>query len=105
MSQMEKKAFLVVTSHAEVLIFLYYNSPGESIHTYIGIYKKELLLIYKFCVADFVPSCNVLIAFDMLILDTKEVNRINIGIDKVGAKFTLMFAFQEISCQTLAVLF
>lgn len=45
MSQMEKKAFLVVTS------FLYYNSPGESIHTYIGIYKKELLLIYKFCVA------------------------------------------------------
>lgn len=41
---------------------------------------------------------------DMLILDTKEVNRINIGIDKVGAKFTLMFAFQEISCQTLAVL-
>lgn len=55
--------------------------------------------------ADFVPSCNLLIAFDMLILDTKEVNRINIGIDKVGAKFTLMFAFQEISCQTLAVLF
>ena len=46
----------------------------------------------------------MLIAFDMLILDTKEVNRIIIGIDKVGAKFILMFAFQEISCQTLAVL-
>ena len=90
---------------SELLIFLYYNSPGESIHTYIGIYKRELLLIYKFCVADFVPSCNLLIAFDMLILDTKEVNRIIIiGIDKVGAKFTLMFAFQEISCQILAVL-
>lgn len=55
--------------------------------------------------ADFVQSCNLLIAFDMLILDTKEVNRINIGIDKVGAKFTLMFAFQEISCQTLAYYF
>lgn len=42
---------------------------------------------------------------DILILDTKEVNRIiGGGIDKVGAKFTLMFAFQEISCQTLAVL-
>ena len=82
-----------------MLIFLYYNSvAGES------LYKKELLLIYIFCVADFVPGCNVLIAFDMLILDTKEVNRIIIGIDKVGAKFTLMFAFQGISCQTLAVL-
>lgn len=41
---------------------------------------------------------------DMLILDTKEVNRTIIGIDKVGAKLSLMFAFQEISCQTLAVL-
>ena len=62
MSQMEKKAFLVVTSQ-RCWFFLYYNSPGESIHTYIGIYKKELLLIYKFCVADFVPSCNLLIAW------------------------------------------
>lgn len=61
MSQMEKKAFGCYKS--EVLIFLYYNSPGESIHTYIGIYKRELLLIYKFCVADFVPSCNLLIAW------------------------------------------
>ena len=71
---------------------------GESIQ------ERTIINIYIFCVADFVPSCNVLITFDMLILDTKELNRIIIGIDKVGAKFTLMFAFQEISCQTIAVL-
>lgn len=81
-----------------MLIFFILQFAWES------LYKKELLLIYIFCEADFVPSCNVLITFDMLILDTKEVNRIIIGIDKVGAKFTLMFAFQEISCQTIAVL-
>ena len=40
----------------------------------------------------------------MLILDTKEVNRIIIGILTPGAKFTLMFAFQEISCQNLAAI-